>query len=97
VTDPEGRSFTVNRAVIQKGLNRQLVYFWFEQRGTRLTSTYEVKAQTIWDALVRGRADGGLVRVITPIAPGDSGEQADARLQRFLLPVLSEIGRFAPP
>ena len=29
--------FEVNRAVIQKGLDEQLVYFWFEGRGERVT------------------------------------------------------------
>lgn len=97
ITDPSGRSFTVNRAIIQKGVQRQLVYFWFEQRGRRITSSYEVKARTVLDSLVMGRADGGIVRVITPMAPNEPADRADERLQRFLLPVLEELGRFAPP
>ena len=37
-------SFTLNRAVIEKGTSRQLVYYWFEQRGTRMTNDYAAKA-----------------------------------------------------
>jgi exosortase D (VPLPA-CTERM-specific) len=32
--------FEVNRAVIQKGTAQQLVYYWFEQRGKRMTNDY---------------------------------------------------------
>ena len=96
LTDPEHGGFTANRAIIQKGVERQLVYFWFEQRGERLTSSYHVKALTIWDSLVHGRADGGIVRVITPIGLREREEDADARLQTFLNSVLRELPRFAP-
>ena len=96
LNDPEHGRFTANRAIIQKGVSRQLVYFWFEQRGERLTSSYHVKALTIWDSLVHGRADGGLVRVITPIGLREPEQEADARLQAFLNPVLRELPRFAP-
>ena len=96
VTGADGATFDVQQAIIQKGVHRQLVYFWFEQRGRRMTSTYEVKAMTIWDSLTEGRGDGGLVRVITPIAPRESIDSAAARLQRFLAPTLAELPRFIP-
>jgi hypothetical protein len=35
----------VNRAVIQKGLSNQLVYYWFEQRGRRMTNDFAAKAE----------------------------------------------------
>ncbi|WP_340109347.1 VPLPA-CTERM-specific exosortase XrtD [Pikeienuella sp. HZG-20] len=86
----------VNRALIQKGLSRQLVYYWFEERGRRLTNDYLAKATTVIDALTMGRSDGGLVRVITPIMRGETDEQADARLQAFLDDTLKIIPRFVP-
>ena len=60
-------SFTLNRALIQKGLERQLVYYWFEGRGRRVTNDFAAKFHTVADGLTRGRTDGGLVRVITPV------------------------------
>jgi exosortase D (VPLPA-CTERM-specific) len=91
---PSGETVPVNRAVIQKGAERQLVYFWFEQRGRRMTSDYAVKTLTVWDSLIRGRTDGGLVRLITPMR-GD-GDDADARLRRFMEIGLTELPRFMP-
>ena len=68
--------------MIQKGLDRQLVYFWFEGRGRRTSPTMSRPSSTMADSLTRGRTDGGLVRVITPIdAAGEAA--ADARLQAF--------------
>jgi exosortase D (VPLPA-CTERM-specific) len=96
VTAPDGSRFEVNRAIIQKGVTRRLVYFWFEQRGRRYTSDYTVKAMTVWDSLMMGRTDGGLVRLITPIDPREGEEAADARLQDFVAPALAELARFVP-
>ena len=70
--------------MIQKGLERQLVYYWFEGRGRRLTNDFAAKFYTVADGMPRGRTDGGLVRLITPIGPGEAEAAAEARLRRFL-------------
>jgi exosortase D (VPLPA-CTERM-specific) len=86
----------VNRAVIQKGQSKQLVYYWFEQRGRHVTSDYWAKAYTVWDSIDRGRSDGALVRVVTPIE-GESIEVADKRLNDFLKFAVKELPSFVPP
>lgn len=75
----------VNRAIIQKDLNRQLVYYWFEQRGRRMTSDYKAKLYSIFDQVAVGRSDGGLVRLVTPIGTNEDIKAADARLQAFMI------------
>ena len=90
------RHFTVNRAVIQKGLSRQLVYYWFEQRGKRMTNDYAARS-VVYDSLTIGRTDGALVRFVTPITEGDETEaDADARLQRLMTDLLPRLPRFIP-
>jgi exosortase D (VPLPA-CTERM-specific) len=86
----------VNRAIIQKGQSKQLVYYWFEQRGRHVTSDYWAKAYTVLDSVKRGRSDGALVRVVTPINSAGV-EAADARLSAFLKFVVKELPRFVPP
>lgn len=88
--------FELNRAVIQKGESKQLIYYWFEQRGKRMTNDVAVKLMVIWDGLVLGRTDGALVRFVTPIQPRESEEQADARLQSFMQDALQKLPRFVP-
>jgi EpsI family protein len=85
----------LNRAVIQKGLERQLVYYWFEGRGRQFVGDFAARFANIADSLTLGRTDGGLVRVITPI--GDDGvAAADARLKRFLAAGVDALPRFIP-
>ena len=89
-------TFELNRAVIEKGMSKQLVYYWFEQRGKRMTNDYAVKASVVWDGLTRGRGDGALIRFVTPIAEGEAVAAADARLQRFMADLLPVLPRFVP-
>ena len=85
----------LNRAIIQKGADKQLVYYWFEGRGRRMTNDFAAKFYTVADSLTRGRTDGGLVRVITPVGEGGVAA-ADARLQRFLGASVDWLNRFLP-
>lgn len=89
-------TFVLNRAVIQKGLSKQLVYYWFEQRGKRMTNDYAAKVSVIWDSLTLGRSDGALVRFVTAIEDGETEEQADARMLRLMDLVLQKLPRFIP-
>jgi EpsI family protein len=89
-------AFSVNRAIIQKGVNRQLVYYWFEGRGRRETNDYMAKAYTVWDSIATGRSDGALIRVITPMSPGESPDAAGVRLQKFLSLAMEPMSGFVP-
>ncbi len=91
-------SFALNRALIQKGLEKRLVYYWFEGHGRRLTGDFAATFYTVADGMTMGRSDGGLVRVITAVAPGADGvAEADARLRRFLGEAVDRLPRFIPP
>jgi exosortase D (VPLPA-CTERM-specific) len=91
--DGDERQAQVNRAFIQRGGFKQLTYYWFPQRGRIVTGALEMKLWTFWDALIRQRTDGSLVRLVTPIGRDESVEEADRRLQemtRRLGPLLEE-------
>ena len=66
--------------MIRKGLETQLVYYWFAGRGRTLTNDFAAKFTAMADGLTRGRTDGGLVRLITPVGAGGEAA-ADARLR----------------
>ena len=88
-----GRPLRVNRAVIQQGSERQLVYYWFQERGRDITNEYLVKWYLFADALTLNRSDGALVRIITPLKDGDDAASGDARLKGFsatMMPVLEQ-------
>jgi exosortase D (VPLPA-CTERM-specific) len=90
----EGRP--VNRAIIQKGEQRLLVYYWFQQAGGRTASDYVAKAAVLRDSVLHGRSDGALVRAITPILNNESERDAERRLRSFVDPLEDVLPRFVP-
>ncbi|MBA5867058.1 MAG: VPLPA-CTERM-specific exosortase XrtD [Nitrospira sp. CR1.3] len=86
----------VNRALIQKADQKQIVLYWFKQRDRLLTNEYLVKFYLFWDALSRQRTDGALVRVASLMAPGESETDVDRRLLDFASIVQSELTRYVP-
>ena len=90
-------TFQVNRAVIQKGLSQQLVYYWFEQRGKRMTNDFRAKISVVYDSLMIDRTDGAMVRYITPIRDERARRgAADTRIQRLMRESLPKLPRFVP-
>ena len=92
----EGAGLTVNRAVISMGEKRQLVYYWFQQRGRIITNEYLAKWYIFWDSLTRNRTDGALVRVITTVPDPSGIEAADQRLQEFVREVEPRLYYYVP-
>ena len=66
----QGSPLAVNRVQIAKGDHRQLVYYWFQQRGRVVTNEYLVKWYLLWDALTKNRTDGALVRLVVNVGEG---------------------------
>lgn len=86
----------VNRVLIQKGDQKQLVYYWFQQRGRLLTNEYLVKFYLLWDAVTLNRTDGALVRLTAAISSGESESSVDDRLVDFAKTVRPLLGRYIP-
>ncbi|MBP8185051.1 MAG: VPLPA-CTERM-specific exosortase XrtD [Pseudomonas sp.] len=88
--------FEVNRVVIERAGQKQLVYYWFEQRGRRIASEYWVKWYLLLDALVRNRSDGALLRLTTPIGAFETAAAADQRLQDFIQLAVPRLSAHVP-
>lgn len=86
----------VNRVAIQKGGQKQIVYYWFKQRDRWITSEYLVKFFLFWDSLTRHRADGALVRLVSSVYAGETEEIVDGRLQTMVGLVTPLLGRYVP-
>lgn len=92
----DGKPVSVNRAVIEKGDSKQLVYYWFQQRGRSITNEFLAKWYLFYDAIAMNRTDGSLIRIITTLPPGQSLEDADQRLQGFMKDSLSVLPPYLP-
>lgn len=73
-------AFEINRLIIENQGNRQLVYYWYDQRGRKIANEFVMQYWTVFDTVTRKRPDGALVRLITPIDAGESVEEAELRL-----------------
>jgi EpsI family protein len=84
---------TVNRYIIEKGIHRQVVLYWYQGRGRVVANEYANKFWLMVDAARLHRTNGALVRVISPVSAGSGGMQgADAASAQFahdLYPLLS--------
>jgi len=71
---PSHADTAINRVVIEKGFDRQLILYWYQDRGRVVASEYAAKGYLVWDAMTRNRTDGALVRITTPVV----GSEEDA-------------------
>lgn len=92
----EGQSLHVNRAIIQKGENKQLVYFWFQQRGRNITNEYMVKWYLFYDAITMNRTDGALIRLVTSVDKVEDINSADDRLHVFMQELIPQLPDYLP-
>jgi EpsI family protein len=84
--------------VIQKGLDRQLVLYWYQSHGRVVASEYWSKFYLVTDAVRLNRTDGAIVRVIAPIA-GDAADaemQAERTARRFAQALFPHLEAFLP-
>lgn len=92
----DGQPLQVNRAIIEKGDSRQLVYFWFQQRGRNITNEYMVKWYLFYDAITMNRTDGALIRLVTYVDKTEDIAAADQRLQAFMKDLTPELSGYLP-
>jgi EpsI family protein len=96
--DGQGRAITVNRYVVQKGLERQLVLYWYQSHGRVVASEYTSKLYLIHDAIRLNRTDGSMVRVIAPIKVGatDDGASAERLAEEFVRVIFPVLPAYLP-
>lgn len=74
----------VNRVIIRKGLEDQLVYYWFVERGRPVANEYIKKWWLLKDAIAHNRTDGSLVRIVTRIDKKSGLAAAEDRAAKFI-------------
>jgi exosortase D (VPLPA-CTERM-specific) len=85
-----------NRVIIEKGQVKQLVYYWFDERGRTITNEWWAKFYLLADAIFENRTDGALVRLTTRVLPNETEQDADSRLQAFMRDAVPRLSRFLP-
>jgi len=94
---PDGNSnIVVNRYLIRKGLDRQLVLYWYQSHGRVVASEYWAKYYLIRDAVRMNRTDGALVRVIAPITEQKGETPAEMLAVRFVQDLFPALAGYLP-
>jgi exosortase D (VPLPA-CTERM-specific) len=86
----------LNRAIIERNGSKQLVYYWYEERGRSIASEYWSKWYLLSDAITKNRSDGALVRLITAVAPSELEGDADNRLRQFMQDLRPRLREYLP-
>jgi EpsI family protein len=87
-----GSAVNIIRLIIKKGLDAQIVLYWFQERGRFISSEYWQKIYLVWDAIFHKRTDGSFVRLIAPVDRRGEKYAADS-LTSFaseLIPILNQ-------
>lgn len=81
----------VNRYLIQKDRDQQVVLYWYQSQGKALADELTAKIEMVRSAIIRNRTDGALVRVSAPVM-GSTAETTESltRYVQALYPILSE-------
>jgi EpsI family protein len=91
-----GGELPLNRVIIEKAGIKQVVYYWFDERGREIANEYLSKWYLLADAITKNRTDGSLIRLTTQIFPGETERDADTRLQSFMRDVVPTLAGYLP-
>jgi EpsI family protein len=94
VVSAAGHDIPVNRVVIQRGLDRQAVYYWYQGRGRVVANEFANKGWLMLDAARRHRTDGGLVRLMTPVTT--TADAAFSSLTAFTAVLFPQLSAHLP-
>lgn len=82
----------VNRYVVEKDLDRQVVLYWFQGRGRVVANEYMNRAYLVLDSLRLRRTDGALVRVMSPVVTTtERAAESAGAFASTIFPTLREV------
>ena len=85
----DNRPHTINKLLVEKGIDRMLVLYWYQTVNRVTASEYWRKIFLVKDAFGSGRTDVALVRIIAPIDSEDL--DAEARALTFTRPFAERV------
>ncbi len=96
--NPNAPPLSVNRFMIQKGLEKQLVLYWYQGRGRVIGSEYWSKIYLVLDAARYNRTDAAIVRVVVPVAGTAAADEAAAEKSAldFVKELMPPLSKFLP-
>jgi EpsI family protein len=89
-------SFPANRYLIAKGDSRQFVLYWYWAHDRGVASEYLAKFYLVADSIRMHRSDGAIIRITTPLFPGESLSGAEQRVLPFANTIIPMLDSYIP-
>ncbi|MEW6213680.1 MAG: exosortase C-terminal domain/associated protein EpsI [Nitrospirota bacterium] len=89
---PDRQSILVNNILLQKGSERQIMFYWFQGRSRYISSEYLQKIYLVIDSITKRRTDEAFIRITAPVIGRDEKETVEdlKNFTRLLMPLLQE-------
>jgi EpsI family protein len=91
---PPHAPITVNRYLIQKDREQQVVLYWYQSQGQVIAGEVPARIAMVRGAVIRHRTDGAIVRVMSPTY--GSAQDASGRLVAFVQGFYPRLGEYLP-
>ena len=91
----DGRKVPVNLYVLRRGLDEEVVLYWYQSHGRIIASEYWGKFYLVYDAMRLNRTDAALVRITVPVRNGDEAA-AENRAFAFAKTITNNIDQVIP-
>ena len=85
---------TVNRFLIQKDREQQIVFYWYQSQGKAIAGELAARMEMMKNSVVRHRTDGALVRVSSPVY--GNVQQTSDRLVQYIQAMYPVLGEYLP-
>ena len=85
---------TVNRYLVQKDRDQQLVLYWYQSQGRAIAGELAARVQLVKSSIARHRTDGAIVRVSSPVY--GSVQDTSDRLVRYVQAMYPALGDYLP-
>ena len=96
--DAAGTPLPINRYVVEKGLERQVVVYWYQGRGRVVANEYLNKFWLMIDQARLGRSNAALVRIVAPAGGTDDEalQIASASADQFARVLYPRLSPYLP-
>jgi EpsI family protein len=96
LTDPAGKKYSVGDYLITNGTTTEEALYWYQLHGRTIASDYKAKIYTLADSIRLGRSDEALIRIITPVTPGEDRDTARNRATGFAEQIAPLLPAYIP-
>jgi EpsI family protein len=92
----DGATISINRYIVARGADSDLVFYWYQARGRVTPSEYWAKIFLVIDAIRMNRTDGALIRVATPIRGPEGEGAAESEALTFVHQIIPLLDAYIP-